>query len=88
MRIKFLTYSQRWKKGRRWVYNFEKPSQTFLCLNPMAVNQKEADSEHVLSSISEMTSVIGPSITQRKVQIYRVQMQITARFQLQSFVKN
>ena len=39
----------------------------------MAVNQKEADSEHVLSSISEMTSVIGYSITQRKVQIYSLQ---------------
>jgi hypothetical protein len=33
----------------------------------MAVNQKEADSEHVLSSISEMTSVIGSSITQKKI---------------------
>jgi len=50
----------------------------------MAVNRKEADSEHVLSSISEMTSVIGPSITQ----IYSLQMQITARFQLQSLFKN
>ena len=39
----------------------------------MAVNQKEADSEHVLSSISETTSVIGFSIGQRKVQIYSLQ---------------
>ena len=39
----------------------------------MAVNQKEADSEHVLSSISEMTSVIGSGITQRKFQIYSLQ---------------
>ena len=39
----------------------------------MAVNQKEADSEHVLSSISETTSVIGFSISQRKVQIYSLQ---------------
>ena len=39
----------------------------------MAVNQIEADSEHVLSSISEMTSAIGPSITQRKVKIYSLQ---------------
>ena len=39
----------------------------------MAVNQKEADSEHVLSSISEKTSVIGSGITQRKFQIYRLQ---------------
>ena len=56
----------------------------------MAVNQKEADSEHVLSSISEMTSAIGSSITQgnSKFTVYRVQMQITASFQLQSFVKN
>jgi len=54
----------------------------------MAVNRKEADSEHVLSSISEMTSVIGSSITQRKFQIYSLQMQITARFQLQSLFKN
>jgi len=47
--------------------------KTFLCLNPMAVNQKEADSEHVLSSISEITSVVGSSITQRKFQIYSLQ---------------
>jgi hypothetical protein len=26
MRIKFLNNSQRWKKGRGWVCNFEKPS--------------------------------------------------------------
>jgi hypothetical protein len=39
----------------------------------MAVNQKEADSEHVLFSISEMTSVVGSSITQRKVQSYNLQ---------------
>ena len=26
MRIKFLANSQRWKKGRKWVCNFEKPS--------------------------------------------------------------
>ena len=39
----------------------------------MAVNQKEADSEHVLSSISEMTSVIGSSIIQGKLQIYSLQ---------------
>ena len=39
----------------------------------MAVNQTEADSEHVLSSISEMTSVIGSGITQRKFQIYSLQ---------------
>jgi hypothetical protein len=39
----------------------------------MAVNQKEADSEHVLSSISEMTSVTGSGITKRKFQIYNLQ---------------
>jgi hypothetical protein len=37
----------------------------------MTVNQKEADSEHVLSSISEMTSVIGSGIPKRKFQIYK-----------------
>ena len=30
MRIKFLTNSQRWKNGRKWVYNFEKPSLNFV----------------------------------------------------------
>jgi hypothetical protein len=30
MRIKFLTNSQRWKKGRRWAYHFEKPSLKFV----------------------------------------------------------
>jgi hypothetical protein len=30
MRIQFLTNSQRWKRGRRWVYNFEKPSLNFF----------------------------------------------------------
>ena len=41
----------------------------FACLYPMAGNQKEDDTEHVLSSISEMTSVIDYIITQRKFQI-------------------
>ena len=82
MRIQFLTKSQRWKKRRRWVYNFEKPSLNYF----MSISD-EADSENVLSSISEMTSVIGSGIPKRKFQIYRVQMQITASFQLQSFVK-
>ena len=39
----------------------------------MTVNQKEVDSEHVLSSISEMTSVIGSGIPKRKFQIYSLQ---------------
>ena len=39
----------------------------------MTVNQKEADSEHVLSSFSEMTSVIGSGIPKRKFQIYSLQ---------------
>ena len=30
MRIKFLANSQRWKKGRKWVCNFEKPSLNFV----------------------------------------------------------
>ena len=56
----------------------------------MAVNQKEADSEHVLSSISEMTSVIDSGITQRKFQIYSLQSSEAdnCNFQLQRFVKN
>jgi hypothetical protein len=70
MRMQFLTNSQRWKKGRRWVYNCEKPSLNFFCLYPMTVNQKQVDSEHVLSSISEMTSVISSGIPKRKFQIY------------------
>jgi hypothetical protein len=37
------------------------------------VNQKEADYEHVLSNISEMTSVIGSGIPKRKFQIYSLQ---------------
>ena len=56
----------------------------------MAVNQKEADSEHVLYRISEMTSVIGSGITQRKFQIYSLQRTDAdnCKFPITKFVKN
>ena len=56
----------------------------------MTVNQKEADSEHVLSSISEMTSVIGSGIQKRKFQIYSLQSTDAdnCKLPITNFVKN